>query len=487
MAVTWPETLPPIERGDLSVTPLSNSVRTKKLSGRTEVRTYGSGAWAKGVGTLRLPNDLVATLQSFYARTCNMGLNWFTADWLSTMGYTSHVARFVNYPRRKGKGVFKSDFSVRLLIAPATAVWDDTEWPSAGPGEPGSDVPDLDYVLTQIYSNEHDAGEGTYNSMVLLQPGILVLAYAGTDRDGFIKVLSYDEDYYVTEIYAIEHDANNGTYNSLIKLDDTHLALVYNNDTDSAGIKIFGLAADYSLTTLSDWEFSVYGYELSLIKLDDTHLALAHRDYGYDAWLKIFQIDTNYTVSTILNIEHDTSNGAYNSLIQLDATHVALAYYCYAGMIKVFEIGENYASLSPVSVLEHDSNAGSYNSLIQLDATHVALAYGGAGGIVKVFEIGPDYSISQVFTRQHETELVTYNSLIKINDTHLALVYRFRNVGYRIKIFVVGTDYSLSTLSVFGSSAYNYHNSLIKLDDTHLALALAGYQYDGWLKIYRID
>ncbi|WP_320055752.1 hypothetical protein [Desulfuromonas thiophila] len=129
----WPSNLPGPQR-TISVRPGSNLTRQTWQSGRAEVRRFGAGTPDQVTVQFRLFNEDCAAFQYFCDRTANHGVNWFSAPWLAAMGYPSHRARILGYPKRKGRGVRYSDYSVTLLIQDAASAPEDTFWPSAGPG-----------------------------------------------------------------------------------------------------------------------------------------------------------------------------------------------------------------------------------------------------------------------------------------------------------------------------------------------------------------
>jgi hypothetical protein len=79
-------------------------------------------------------NADIVTFLEFYEKTSNMGLNWFSAPWIADdLGYTTHYARIVGYPKRTASGKRYSDFSVNLQIKKSASCWPDTTWPILAP------------------------------------------------------------------------------------------------------------------------------------------------------------------------------------------------------------------------------------------------------------------------------------------------------------------------------------------------------------------
>ena len=130
---TWPENLPGPVR-TIAVQAGNNINRQQWQSGRADNRRFGAGAPDRVSVQFRVLNSDAKAFEYFFHRSANLGVNWFSAPWLSGMGYSSHVARVLGYPKRKGVSGLWSDYSATLLIQNAAYVPSDSEWPSEGPG-----------------------------------------------------------------------------------------------------------------------------------------------------------------------------------------------------------------------------------------------------------------------------------------------------------------------------------------------------------------
>jgi len=91
------------------------------------------------------------------------------------------------------------------------------------------------------------------------------------------------------------------------------------------------------------------------------------------------------------NLEHDTDNATYISLVQVDSDTYALAYGNQQdddGFIATFTISSDGTTITEVGSLEHDTARGFYNSLVQVDSDTHALAYAGDGSaFISTFDI----------------------------------------------------------------------------------------------------
>jgi 6-phosphogluconolactonase (cycloisomerase 2 family) len=356
----------------------------------------------------------------------------------------------------------------------------------------GLDAMQALYSFAEIDSLEHDTIYGTNNSLIKIDDTHFILAYRGTNDDGFIKTFSIDGSYNITEIDSLEHDTDTATNNSLIKIDDTHFILAYRGTDNDGFIKTFSIDANAdNITEIDSLEHDTSNStDNSLVLIDSTHFALAYTGPDYDGYIKTFSIDGSYNITEIDSLEHDTDNGRYNSLVLIDSTHLALAYAGpdYDGYIKTFSIDANADNITEIDSLEHDTSNGAYNSLIKINDTHFALAYAGNGndGYIKTFSIDANAdNITEIDSLEHDTSNGTYNSLIKIDNTHFALAYVGTGSDGFITNFSIDNDYAITKLNTLEHDTDTAtSNSLIKIDDSHLMLAYAGTGPDGFIKTF---
>ncbi len=126
----WPPGLNGPEN-DAQVKPGTNLFRRKLESGRTEVRRFGSGAPDVVTLSFYFSETDIETFTVWYDWDLNLGSNWFTADWLSIIGYTSHAARFLGHPKYTGKRGEEWRVSATVIVQKTAWVFsDDTTWPS---------------------------------------------------------------------------------------------------------------------------------------------------------------------------------------------------------------------------------------------------------------------------------------------------------------------------------------------------------------------
>jgi len=354
-----------------------------------------------------------------------------------------------------------------------------------------------DYTIANIDTLEHDTGESTFNSMVQIDSTHYILAYSGTDANGYIKTFSVDAGSdTITELDSLEHDTINGTYNSLVMIDSTHFMLAYRGDDGDGYIKTFSIDGSYVITQIDVLEHETTDCLFnSLVKIDDTHFMLAYRGPDFDGFVKTFSIDGSYDNITQIDVlEHDTDRGSENSLVKVDATHFILAYSGtdLDGFVKTFSIDGSYDNITQIDILEHDTGDGRSNSLIQIDATHYMLAYRGTNlnGFVKTFSIdGSADNIAQIDSLEHDTDDAASNSLVKIDSILYMLAYGGTDGDGFIKTFSI--DGSYENITQTGILEYDIvngsYNSLVKVDATHAILAYTGENNDGFIKTFLIS
>lgn len=137
---TWPTTLPAPQK-NIGIVPGDTRKDRKLQSGRSEFRRFGDGKPDQMKTLFRLTWAEWDTFKEFYAHELNLSVNWFSADWLTDLGYDSHKARILGYPREIALQNHYVDVLCNLIIQKtAWIVGEDTEWPceptGAEPSEP---------------------------------------------------------------------------------------------------------------------------------------------------------------------------------------------------------------------------------------------------------------------------------------------------------------------------------------------------------------
>ena len=256
-------------------------------------------------------------------------------------------------------------------------------------------------IKGNIVKYEHETVKASYNSIVQVDSDTYALAYTGGDDDGHIQTFTIDEDgLAITKVTNLEHNTSDGTHNSLVKVDDDTFALAYASTSNMGKIATFTISADgATITELVDLEHdTTQATYNSLVKVDSDTYALAYAGDGDDGFIKTFTITSDgsssaaggSTITEIESLEHDTTQATYNSFVKVDDDTYALAYAGDGddGFIKTFTISADGATITEVASLEHDTTQATHNSLIS--APHgILLAYTGADddGFLQTFSI----------------------------------------------------------------------------------------------------
>ena len=265
----------------------------------------------------------------------------------------------------------------------------------------------------ELASQEHDTDKGTYNSIVQVDADTYVLAYAGTeDDDGYIATFTISSDgTSITEVASLEHDTDYGTYNSLVQVDSDTYVLAYTGTDDDGYIKTFTISSDgTTITEEASLEHDTgNGTYNSIVQVDADTYALAYTGTDDDGYLKTFTISADgETITEKASREHETGINKSNSIVQVDADTYVLAYARSGndGVIKTFTIPSDGSTITEEASLEHDGTRGTYNSIVQVDADTYVLAYSGTGfdGYIKTFTISSDgTSITEEDELEHDT------------------------------------------------------------------------------------
>lgn len=129
MNIPWPTNIPAPQRESLSLNFGTNALLRRNNSGRVEARRFGAGAEDTASCIIRCRGDEIARFQYFYEVTLNLGLNWFTAPWVTGLGYPGYGARITGYPQKSASNDGHMDFSVNIQFRLLADCWPETSWP----------------------------------------------------------------------------------------------------------------------------------------------------------------------------------------------------------------------------------------------------------------------------------------------------------------------------------------------------------------------
>ena len=221
----------------------------------------------------------------------------------------------------------------------------------------------------------------------------------------------------------------------------------------------------------------------SLVQVDSDTYLLAYQGLDGDGFIKTFTISADgATVTQVQSLTHDNINGLYNSIVQVDSDTYLLAYTGQDndGYLKTFTVAADGSTITQVAVLEHDTDSGTYHSLVKVDSDTYVLAYAGNSndGYIKTFTVPADGStITQVAVLEHDTNQAIYNSLVQVDTDTYVLGYRDGWSDGQLKTFTIPADGSTITqVATYEYDTVNStYNSLVKIDSDTYAVTWYGY------------
>ena len=251
--------------------------------------------------------------------------------------------------------------------------------------------------------------------------------------------------------YLFDTYSNSDPHHNLLKINDDTYALAYRSynygpETSSqwgGWVKTFKVnGANISHISEenirdNDSEF----YESSWQHLGGTKYALAHSGSGTDGYITTLDISADgETITQIVQVEHDISYNRMNQLQKVDEDTYLLSYEGTSGdgFMKTFTIPTNGASINEIAELEHDTENGQWGSLIPIDDNKFALAYrtGDSDGNIKFFTVPDDgSSITEGLILEHETDNNQYNSLVMMDHDNFLLAHQGSSSDGFVKTF----------------------------------------------------
>jgi hypothetical protein len=351
-------------------------------------------------------------------------------------------------------------------------------------------------TITEIASLEHDTDNGTYNSIVQVDSDTYVLAYSGTDYDGYISTFTVSSDgTTITEVASLEHDTDNGTYNSIVQVDSDTYVLAYAGTDADGYISTFTVSSDgTTITEVASLEHDTdNGSHSSIVQVDSDTYVLAYRGTGFDGFIKTFTISSNgATITEVDELEHDTDEGYYNSIVQVDSDTYILAYTGTGnhGYISTFTVSSDGTTITEVDELEHDTDTGMYSSIVQVDSDTYVLAYRGLSndGYIKTFSAASDGSLPveltsfEVLDTRDNGITLHWITESEINNLGFILDRRTPTIDWiEIASFITHTELQ-GQGSVSHQTIYTYSDNTVTDDETY-DYRIADVDYDGH-KVY---
>ena len=373
-------------------------------------------------------------------------------------------------------------------------------------------------AITKVESKEHDTLHGLFNSLVQVDSDTYALAYSGNNGDGYISTFDISSSGAITAVASLEHDTVQGEHNSLVQVDSDTYALAYAGSGLKGYISTFDISSSGAITAVKTQSLgnnlehdTVQGSYNSLVQVDSDTYALAYAGSGLDGYISTFDISSSGAITAVKtqslanNLEHDTVQGEFNSLVQVDSDTYALAYSGSGadGYISTFTISaDGSTTLVEVESEEHDLAMGRSNSLVQVDSDTYALAYTGDAndGYISTFDINSAGNITPIKVQnhaviggtanlEHDISNGENNSLVQVDSDTYALAYEGDADDGYISTFTISADGSTITeiISLEHDTSNVTYNSLVQVDSDTYALAYAGDSTDGYISTFTID
>jgi len=333
---------------------------------------------------------------------------------------------------------------------------------------------DGDTITESVEALTHDSAHdsGFCNSLVQVDSDTYALATAGeNNKTPVVITFTIPSDgSSITEVTKVatgvgQNACSNKNNNSLIQVDsDTYAWAHQGNAATGSVLTTITINADGTGSKVESLTHdSTGGGSNSLVQVDSDTYALAYTGAGTDGFISTFTIDSSGNITAVKtqsegnNLEHDTDNAEFNSLVQVDSDTYALAYTGAGtdGFISTFTI-DSSGNITAVKTqsegnnLEHDTEEARHNSLVQVDSDTYMLAYQGTGtGEISTFTIDSSGNITAILTQsegnnlEHHTKRSEFNSLVQVDSDTYALAYRDTASGHSSKGAI--TAFNIST------------------------------------------
>ena len=233
---------------------------------------------------------------------------------------------------------------------------------------------------------------GQYSSLVKLDDDTVIVAYRGDTQKAYLQAVDISADDTITVRDAVEHDSRRTAYHSLVRVDSDTVAVAYSaiGDAESAAdghgtIKVFDVtssggftgrtnAATYQ-TTSAAAEFEEQVHLNSLALLDSDTLALAYRGDDADGFIRLYDISSTGLTARGDPFEHDTANGAFNSLVSVndDDDDDTLALVYGGDLPSVIANTDTPNTIKTLAVLGPDTTVPTIVAAVTSDANTIVL------------------------------------------------------------------------------------------------------------------
>ena len=153
--------------------------------------------------------------------------------------------------------------------------------------------------ITEVSELEHQTSQAGYNALAQVDSDTYALAYSGPGIDGFITTFTVPSNgSSITEVATIEHNTSDASYNSLIQVDSDTYVLAYSGSNEDGFIATFSISSNgATITKVDEIEHDTdKGRHNSIVQIDSDTYALAYEGLNSDGFIKTFSVQSDGTL-----------------------------------------------------------------------------------------------------------------------------------------------------------------------------------------------
>ncbi|KKK49636.1 hypothetical protein LCGC14_3133070, partial [marine sediment metagenome] len=144
-------------------------------------------------------------------------------------------------------------------------------------------------------ASDFDDTNCTYPRILNVSGDVYVIAYQGTDDDGFAKTMTIDSDGTISAVIdALEFETTNCLYVDMVSVTGDTYAVVYWKSSSSGNLVTFTVSSAGAFSAVlgtSEFESTTFGAWPSVITISSTIICVAYQGVDIDGFAKTFFID----------------------------------------------------------------------------------------------------------------------------------------------------------------------------------------------------
>ena len=310
-----------------------------------------------------------------------------------------------------------------------------------------AEVGNIDYSIIDSLEFETDDGDDQVISHI--SDDVFVIAYRGSDINGFLKTVDITSDGTIISVLDIlEYDTIAGFTPDIANVSEDVFVIAYRGADTDGFLKTVDIMKDGTIGSVIDT--LEYDTELSrdpdIIKVSQNVFAIVYRGPSVDGFLKTVDIENDGTIGTVIDtLEFDTIAGLTPNIINVSDNIFAIVYQGpdTDGFLKTVSIMRDGTIGSVIDTLEFDVNFGLNPDIINVYGKVFAISYQGADsdGVLKTFIIRDDGMISSIIdTLEFDTANGTDPDIINLSENVFAIVYKGPGVDGFFKTVDIAND-----------------------------------------------